>query len=411
MPLPLNFQGFPEPKYTRVPNLIFDCVLAEFSESRLKVLLFIVRKTMGWQKDHDFTPIAVSQIETGTGLSKPSVIDSIQFLVENNLIIQRKQRDSRGRAAASEYRLRFESDAVDETPANVNDPNVGDPKVKNPNVGNFGVNLYLGEAPVISVFKEREIQVLPPSPPQENSPLKNLQHPCDYQTPAELAETLSNLRRHTKAGRIKGKELTDLRERIPGLLSKAAPDEIVAAFEAFTQDEYWQERNLPVYGFINQVDRYLQKIPPPSRSAAQPATAATPEDVPGRTPPAEPVAGLQIANPLPAAAQEWNRVVTAGPAVEEWTKRDRGLDAAVADPDFLAALPKVLPVCQKAFEVQPEEVGWLSFRWLLKKGKSGAENWYAIASGDMNWLRTKRSAGGKQKVDPFASIRKELGIA
>jgi hypothetical protein len=68
------------------------------------------------------------------------------------------------------------------------------------------------------------------------------------------------------------------------------------------------------------------------------------------------------------------------------------------DPDFLAALPKILPLCQQAFEVHGEDVSWLNFRWLLRPGKGGAtENWYRVANGEMNWLRSKR--GPKTRLD------------
>jgi phage replication O-like protein O len=83
------------PNFTQVPNLLFDELLSELSPSELKVLLYIFRRTYGFQKNGD--KIATSQIchgikndghylDKGTGLSNRAVIDALRALEKRKLI-------------------------------------------------------------------------------------------------------------------------------------------------------------------------------------------------------------------------------------------------------------------------------------------------------------------------------------
>jgi hypothetical protein len=176
------------------------------------------------------------------------------------------------------------------------------------------------------------------------------------------------------------------------------------------QDDWLLENHWPIECILKYPDKYASGAPQNVRYAA--SGNAQPAHRPLGAPthhhaPAERATGLPGPNPgMPLAALEWNRVVTAGPPVENWTHRDRGL--AVEDPDFLAALPKILPLCQQAFESQPDEVEWLNFRYLLRKGKGEVENWYRMANGEFNWLRKKR--GQNRKAAGEASVDNLLGM-
>jgi len=98
-----KFPGFRSPKYTQVPDELFDELLSQLNESELKVLLYIVRRTFGFKKDRDNISIAqiCNGIETkkgkvldkGTGLGKSSVIRAVKGLEDKNIIIADRRKD------------------------------------------------------------------------------------------------------------------------------------------------------------------------------------------------------------------------------------------------------------------------------------------------------------------------------
>lgn len=77
---------------TAVPNQIFDVLLKDLSMAELKVLLVIVRQTIGWtesktkkeRKTSDW--ISISQFADKTGASRRSVNSAIHQLSEKSLI-------------------------------------------------------------------------------------------------------------------------------------------------------------------------------------------------------------------------------------------------------------------------------------------------------------------------------------
>jgi len=98
-----KFPGFRSPKYTQVPDELFDELLSQLNESELKVLLYITRRTFGFKKDSDNISIAqiCNGIETkkgkvldrGTGLGKSSVIRAVKGLEDKNIIIATRRKD------------------------------------------------------------------------------------------------------------------------------------------------------------------------------------------------------------------------------------------------------------------------------------------------------------------------------
>lgn len=84
------------PNYTQIPNLLLDELLPSLSEKELKVLLYIMRRTLGFHKKKD--GISISQLckgiegkDKGTGLSNRAVIDALDRLNERQLIILEKK--------------------------------------------------------------------------------------------------------------------------------------------------------------------------------------------------------------------------------------------------------------------------------------------------------------------------------
>lgn len=81
------------PNYTQVSNLFIDN-LKLFSESEIRIFLFITRKTIGF---HDETKkCSISYIMEGTGMSKQGVIKGTSKLLKNKWLIRTKIKDKNG---------------------------------------------------------------------------------------------------------------------------------------------------------------------------------------------------------------------------------------------------------------------------------------------------------------------------
>ncbi len=108
----LKFRGFISPRYTQVPDELFDELMSHLSGAELKVLLYIIRRTFGFKKDVD--NISLSQIcsgitkregevlDKGTGLSQQSVITALKNLVAIKAIVAvRRESKERGYEATT----------------------------------------------------------------------------------------------------------------------------------------------------------------------------------------------------------------------------------------------------------------------------------------------------------------------
>ena len=76
--------GFNSPNHTQTPNDLFDLMMPLMGESELKVVLFAVRKTLGFHKGSD--AISLSQFVQGTGLSRQGVLDGLAAAVERGVL-------------------------------------------------------------------------------------------------------------------------------------------------------------------------------------------------------------------------------------------------------------------------------------------------------------------------------------
>lgn len=74
------------PNSFQVPNAVIDELMAELSGAELKLYLFVLRKTKGWNKEAD--AISVSQFMEACKLSNRKVIDGCKRLVELGLLAQ-----------------------------------------------------------------------------------------------------------------------------------------------------------------------------------------------------------------------------------------------------------------------------------------------------------------------------------
>ncbi len=115
------FDGFASPNFTQVPDELFDVLMPQLSDAELRVLLYIVRRTFGFKRDHDAISLSqmVSGITTregqvldrGTGLSKATVARGLAGLRAKGVILaERRSSVQRGNEATT-YRLRFKADS------------------------------------------------------------------------------------------------------------------------------------------------------------------------------------------------------------------------------------------------------------------------------------------------------------
>lgn len=128
---PFRFEGFDSPNYTPTPDAVFDRLLPELTESELKVLLYVVRRTFGFRKDAD--AISISQmvngitthdgrvLDRGTGLSKSSVRRGVNGLVDKQILEVSQVRSKDGEYDTNVYRLHMRQGVV---------PNWDNPGVK-----------------------------------------------------------------------------------------------------------------------------------------------------------------------------------------------------------------------------------------------------------------------------------------
>ena len=134
-----KFQGFASPNYTQVPDALFDELLPDLSGAELKVLLYIIRRTLGFKKEADH--ISLAQICTGimtrdgrvldrgTGLNKDTVTKVVKSLEENGYIIRERRSSPDKGDQPTTYRLHMLPYPVSENPTPPSD------QIRHPPVG------------------------------------------------------------------------------------------------------------------------------------------------------------------------------------------------------------------------------------------------------------------------------------
>lgn len=113
--------GFSPPTYTPVPDELFDVWLPKLKEAELKVLLYIIRRTLGFKKPGNKDQIALSQIssgittadgkvqDVGTGLHPASCSRAADSLAKKGLITKESTTLADGGHGPNEYTLRFKA--------------------------------------------------------------------------------------------------------------------------------------------------------------------------------------------------------------------------------------------------------------------------------------------------------------
>ena len=111
--------GLRIPNSTQMPNEVLDNYIADLNEAELKVLLYLVRKTFGYNKVMG-DAIALSQFmngtkrkdgtiqDRGTGLSKTSILQALGTLEKIGFVEITKKSKEDGSKDTSFYRLKIE---------------------------------------------------------------------------------------------------------------------------------------------------------------------------------------------------------------------------------------------------------------------------------------------------------------
>jgi hypothetical protein len=111
-----TFEGFDFTKTTAVPDVLFDMLLAELSSAEMKVLLYIIRRTRGFQKVMD--AISLSQLQKGItkkdgtiqdkgcGINRRETIcNALASLEAKKYIYSKKQKTDRNEHVTTIYGL------------------------------------------------------------------------------------------------------------------------------------------------------------------------------------------------------------------------------------------------------------------------------------------------------------------
>ncbi len=117
-------RGLPSPNTTPLPNCIVDEYLPYFTGAELKVILYLVRRTLGFHKTRD--AISLNQIcngivrkdgrrlDRGTGLHKSTACDALNALVGWGMLKRIARRDPLRGDLPTEYVLWIEGEPEDE---------------------------------------------------------------------------------------------------------------------------------------------------------------------------------------------------------------------------------------------------------------------------------------------------------
>lgn len=100
----MSFQGFHKPRYTQIPNEIFDLFLTELEHAEFKVLMYICRRTLGYHRDS--VTISFDDLCESCGLSKKATSESVHSLISRNMI-EKITPENPGRGQKSEYWIKF----------------------------------------------------------------------------------------------------------------------------------------------------------------------------------------------------------------------------------------------------------------------------------------------------------------
>jgi hypothetical protein len=112
-----QFIGFSSPRYTQVPDELFDDLLPDLTGAELKVLMYVIRRTFGFKRDSDHISLSQmvqgitrkdgSVLDRGTGLTKESVIKAARTLVDKGILVRTRVTSVDKGFESTEYSLKI----------------------------------------------------------------------------------------------------------------------------------------------------------------------------------------------------------------------------------------------------------------------------------------------------------------
>lgn len=112
-----QFIGFASPRYTQVPDELFDDLLPDLTGAELKVLMYVIRRTFGFKRDSDHISLSQmvqgitrkdgSVLDRGTGLTKESVIKAARTLVDKGILVRTRVTSVDKGFESTEYSLKM----------------------------------------------------------------------------------------------------------------------------------------------------------------------------------------------------------------------------------------------------------------------------------------------------------------
>lgn len=112
-----QFIGFASPRYTQVPDELFDDLLPDLTGAELKVLMYVIRRTFGFKRDSDHISLSQmvqgitrkdgSVLDRGTGLTKESVIRAARTLVDKGILVRTRVTSVDKGFESTEYSLKI----------------------------------------------------------------------------------------------------------------------------------------------------------------------------------------------------------------------------------------------------------------------------------------------------------------
>lgn len=115
---PRSFAGFPRSNTTQVPDVFFDEIMPFLNLAELRVMSYVIRRTIGFKKDWDGISIDQlvngifrqdgSRFDWGTQLTEKTVKGALRSLIEKGFLIVEPQFDANGRQRENLYSLKWQ---------------------------------------------------------------------------------------------------------------------------------------------------------------------------------------------------------------------------------------------------------------------------------------------------------------
>lgn len=97
--------GFTSPQYTQTPNDLFDLVMRDMEKSELKVVLAVIRKTLGFHTK--VARMSMREIQDMTGLSSGAVYAGVEAAAARGLLVRTN------RPGVTEWRINWNDKPLD----------------------------------------------------------------------------------------------------------------------------------------------------------------------------------------------------------------------------------------------------------------------------------------------------------